>query len=193
MENSKTKSAWARLFRSLILALLAVISFVATAQAQSPCEKELAEAEAQYQLGNLDEAIALADRCLAKSDLTLAERERSHLLLGRAYQAKRLLDNAKQHLHKLLDLIPNWRPDPENDKPAFRTLAEEVIKEREVKLRPGPDNPLQPPARRGSKKWLWIGGGAVAAGTAAFLISQGGGAEEAKIPRLPDPPVLPTK
>jgi hypothetical protein len=187
-----------RLLRIFAFALLG--GFAAISSAQSPCEKELADAETKYQLGNLDEAIIIVNGCLEKSDIGDLERERGYLLLGKAHHAKSLLDSARTYLRKLLVLIPSWRPDPENDSPSFQQLAEEVInvfeKERlaqaqqaRQQTKPEAEEPAITPSRR-NKKWLWIGGGALAAGAAAFLIFQG---EENPPARLPDPPVLPQK
>jgi len=193
------------LIGSLMFLLLFDTFFFSRAQAQGQCEKKLAEAEAKYEIGLLDEAIEMALHCLENSALTDAERQRSYWLLGKVYYAKQLLDNSKEYLRKLLEMIPNWRPDPENDSPAFQALAEEVIKEveaekqkqqeqtaraeQEMKTPVDTSTPARTFKKSGGKKWLWIGGGALAAGTAAFLISRG----DEKPLRLPDPPALPIK
>lgn len=200
MITSDAMSRLALLFRACILALLALALSVSTVMAQSPCEKELAEAEAQYQLGRLEEAIASVNRCLNKSEIGTAERERCYLLLGKANHANSLLDSAKTYLRKLLELIPSWRPDPENESPSFQQLAAEVIREFEVARQareqeakpalPQETKPESKPPSGGNKKWLWVGGGALAAGTAVFLISRGNDNPPA---RLPDPPAVPRK
>jgi tetratricopeptide (TPR) repeat protein len=164
------------------------------AQAQDMCKTELAEAEQKYQEGSLDEAIALVTRCLEKNGLAIAESERAHKLLGKAYYAKGLLDKARENLRKLLELIPNWKPDPETDAPAFCRLAEEVIKEVEQQrqAQQQKQEQKQEPKHDGGKKWLWIGGGgAVAAGAIAVLLAskdetRGNG-------RLPNPPTPPPR
>jgi hypothetical protein len=122
------------------------------------------------------------------------------LLLGKTHHAKRLLDSARTYLRKLLEIIPSWRPDPENDSPSFQQLAAEVIQEfevarqaREQKAKPALPQEIKPeskPPSGGKKKWLWIGGGTIAAGTAAFLISRG--SDNTPV-RLPDPPEVPRK
>lgn len=191
------------IFCSLLLAALLNLLAFTELLAQEQCAKELADAEEKFQRGRLNETIALATGCLEKRDLALAESERAYKLLGKAYYAKGLLNNAKENLRKLLELIPDWRPDPEIDNPSFRKLAEEVIKEVEqeklaqqqpIRQEQPPDSQhvVQPPPTKkgGGKKWLWLGGGsAVVAGTAAFLIFKGD--EQAQ--RLPDPPAIPSK
>jgi tetratricopeptide (TPR) repeat protein len=199
MKTCNTLSRLARFFRSVVLALIISAMPASMAQAQSPCEKELAAAESQYQLGRFEEAIASVNRCLSKSEIGTLERERCYLLLGKIHHAQSLLDSARTYLRKLLELIPSWRPDPENDSPSFQQLAAEVIQKfeaerqaREQKAKPAlpqENKPELTPSSGGKKKWLWIGGGAIAAGTAAFLISRG----EEKPARLPDPPEVPRK
>ncbi len=183
------------IFRALIFAPVLCLFVLATAQDR--CTKELAEAEEKYQRGLLDEAIALVNACLEKSEFDTSESERAYKLLGKAYHAKGLLDNAKESLRKLLMLIPNWRPDPELDTPSFQRLAEEIITEfqaqrpRTPELKPPEEKPAvqTPAAKKSGKKWLWIGsGGAVAVGTVAYFILR-----DDKAPRLPDPPDLPSK
>jgi len=186
------------LCRALVFAPILCLFALAAGQAPDQCEKELTEAEEKYQRGLLDEAIALVNACLEKSALDISESERAFKLLGKAYHAKGLLDSARESLRKLLKLIPNWRPDPDLDTPSFQKLAEEVIKEfqaqrpREPELEPQEDklaDQVSPAKKSSGKKWLWIGsGGAVAAGTVAYLILRGD-----KAPRLPDPPDLPSK
>ncbi len=184
------------LFMTFACALFCGILAASISLAQSPCEKELADAETKYQLGHLDEVITIAISCLEKSGISDVERERGYLLLGKAHHAKSLLDSAKAYLRKLLILIPEWRPDPENDSPSFQQLAVEVInefaKERmEARQQTAPEavQPAITPTKK-SKKWLLIGGGALAAGAAAFLIFQG---DDNPPARLPDPPVLPQR
>jgi tetratricopeptide (TPR) repeat protein len=187
-------------FRTWSPAVLAVVLSVSAVMAQSPCEKELAAAESHYQLGRFEEAIASVNRCLGKGEIGTVERERCYLLLGKTHHAKSLLDSARTYLRKLLEIIPSWRPDPEKDPPSFQQLAAEVIQAFEVERRareqeakpalPQEAKPESKPSSGGSKKWLWLGGGgAVAAGAIAFLISRG----EERPPRLPDPPAVPRK
>jgi len=181
--------------RSLMMALLLIAAAFSPAQAQGQCDRELTEAEAKFQVGKLNEAIAQTLSCLEKSDLDTTARTRAYKLLGRAYYAIGLLNAAKENLQKLLELIPNWRPDPEKEGRSFQMMVDEIAKEMEAKKQP--PKPVQvdtsvvaPPTKKsGSKKWLWIGGGALAAGTtAAFILFRG---DEKAPPRLPNPPDLP--
>jgi len=190
-----------RLLRSLIPVLLVGALSVSTVLAQSPCEKELAEADAKLQLGYLDEAAALVNRCLNKSDLGTADSARCFLLFGRIHLAKSFLDSARVYLLKLLTLIPDWHPDPAKENPSFKQLADKVILEfkaerlrelaeqQKTAVQADTSVVIQPQKKSGGRKWLWIGGGAAAAGAAAFLIFRG----EEKVSRLPDPPDLPSK
>jgi tetratricopeptide (TPR) repeat protein len=200
MMTSDTMCRLALFFRAWIPAAFAFALSASSVMAQSPCEKELAAAESHYQFGRFEEAIASVNRCLSKGEIGTVERERCYLLLGKIHHAQSLLDSAKTYLRKLLELLPSWRPDPENDSPSFQQLAAEVIREFEVARQareqeamaalPQEIKPKVQPPSGGKKKWLWIGGGTIAAGTAAFLISRG---SDNPPVRLPDPPEVPRK
>ncbi len=117
-------------------ALIPILDLVAplTAQPQDKCGDILKQAENKYEEGLLDETIALVNRCLDQKGLGLEESENAYKLLGKAYYAKGLLTQSKENLKKLLELVPNWKPNRDLETPSFVQLAEEVIKEMEVGL-----------------------------------------------------------
>ena len=164
----------------------------------------------------LTEAIALVNGCLNEADVSAEDSERAYKLLGKAFHAKGLLEQAKENLKKLLQLIPNWQPDPDIDTPSFQRLAEQVIRELQqqqaqpqLQKEPPPQQeqsptqaepaPAQPAKTGGSKAFLFIGGGgALVAGLIIALAGGGGGdggdgggnGPPAIVP-LADPPALP--
>ena len=184
------------------------------AQTQDTCEKILAEAQDKYQEGLLQDAINLVNRCLSLQSISDDHREQAFKLLGKAYHAQGLLERAKENLKKLLELIPNWLPDPMVDTPSFQRLAEQVISEiqqqqeeqqqeeqqQEEAPPPTSQQPTQPVKKGGRKALLFIGGGgAVVAGLIIALAGGGGGGgggdnggNGPPLPqRLPGPPALP--
>ncbi len=192
MKRNDSVNPAVRYFQFFVLIFFALTLFVSTTLAQEECEKILAEAEVKYQLGRLDEVIEQVNLCLKKNTLKITEREKCYLLLGKAFQAKSLLDSARKYIRQLLVMIPSWRPDPEKETPSFQKLAREVIEnfEEERKLHPQPSELKRGTAKSRKKKWFWIAGGAtLMAGTVAIIISRGDGGSE----RLPDPPDLPGK
>ncbi len=194
-------------FLILATSLFCILDVVAplAAQSQDKCGDILKQAESKYEEGLLDETITLVNRCLDQKGLSLEESENAYKLLGKAYHAKGLLVQSKENLKKLLELIPNWRPNPDLETPSFVNLAEEVIKEMEAQKPPPPKTepaepkkeaekpvvPAQPRKKGGSTKWFLIGGGAVAAGVAVALAGGGGGGGGNGGQQLPTPPVLP--
>jgi hypothetical protein len=154
--------------------------FALPALAQDKCKTDLQEAQKKYDEGQLDEAIALLNGCLRRGNLTTVESEKIYTLLAKANHAKELLDRARENLKQLLTLVPSWRPNPEVDPPAFQKFAETVIKE------------VKPTEKSGGKKWLFIGGGAAAAGALAFIVFKG--EETVAGPKLlPGPPNIPPR
>ena len=190
------------LIGALIFALIVVAFAFNLAQAQDQCKTELAEAEGKYRDGFFDEAISLLLGCLNKSGLTAAESEQAYLLLAKAYHANQLLKESKEALSKLLNLVPDWKPNPDTDTPPFQELAQEVIKELEQKrqqekaVQKTPPTKLPEPVptakKGGGKKWLWIGaGGLVAGGVAALLLKGDSTSEPPPAGGFPEPPGRP--
>lgn len=193
----------------LITPIFDIVSALA-ARSQDKCQTELAEAESKYQLGQLDEAIKLVNRCFEKDELSIKESEKAYKLLGKAYHAKGFLEQAKENLRELLQLLPNWRPNPDLDTPSFQRLAEEVIREMEQEkptepaieepqrkeaVEPvqqpeeavGPQEepvtePVEQPQKRRSKTALWIGiGGVIVGGVVAGVALSGNGKTKGSI------------
>lgn len=181
------------IFVRILFVFLAHTCCFSIAFAQDKCALELVEAKKKYEDNQFNEAITLLTTCLKKGNLVIAD-SGAIKLLAKAYHAKNLRDSAKESLKFLLELVPNWEPDPVVDQPSFRQLAEEarreVAQERQTQQLPSLKKPEQKPSRGGSKKWPWIVGGAVATGTIVyFLVIKDGDKEE----RLPDPPALPPR
>ncbi len=167
-------------------------------QAQTQdCEKALAEAEQKYSAGRFDEAIDLLEKCLPVG-FSDEEKKKAYKLLAFSYLAKDYLDQAKNAILKLLELVPTWQPDPIQDPPPFTKMVEEVKeqmeKEREDRVPTEPEEitlPEVPAKGGGGKKILLVaGGGAVVAALVGFLLT-GGSAEAAVRKKLADPPTLP--
>jgi len=182
----------------LLLPALFMLPFIhhfcfSEASAQGNCGTILAQADKKYSDGEFDKAIDLLNACLNKGSVTAAD-SAAIILLSKAYFAKNRNDLAEEKLKQLLKLVPNWRPNPINNPPDFQQFAEEAMKEIEkerlAQQVQRPKTPEPKPPRGGSKKWLLIGGGAIATGTIVyFLVIKDGGKEE----RLPDPPALPPR
>lgn len=168
---------------------------------EQTCEELLAEAENKYFEGLLDQTIELVNVCLNQQNITVEQREKGYKLLGKAYHAKGLLEQAKDNIRKLLELIPNWQPNPNIDTPSFARMAEEVIAEMERQEEQAereqaeqPTAPTEPATERdggGGKTLLLIAGGGGLAAAALILALAGGGGGGAANNQLPDPPPLP--
>lgn len=173
------------------LVWLLVACFVGQSVAQvADCKDELAKAEESYKKGRFEEAITLLESCLDKPSLPQADRRRAYRLLGLTYLAQDYRDQARQAVAQLLRLVPNYVSDPNQDPPPFSLLVDEIRRE----MYPSELSPLgmQTKSKGGKKKWLFIGLGVVAAGTATALsLSHGGGKQSTQTPSIADPPALP--
>jgi tetratricopeptide (TPR) repeat protein len=158
-----------------------------TAQAQDKCAIELAKADKEYLAGNLESAVNLINTCLSKADLTKGEHTRAYELLGLAYLGQNKREEAKAAIQKLLEVAPNYNPDPNELRPDYIKLVQEV------KGPPPAPTPSQPKDKpKSSKKKLLIGGGAAAAGVVAYILLRNG--DKSKIDAgFTDPPIRPPR
>jgi len=174
------------------------------AQSQNECEKELLNAQNKYDLGKFDEAIAIITECLGKENLSQDSKMKAYRLLGLTYIAKDYLNEAKTAVSKLLDIVPNYQPDLEQDPPIFVNLVTEKIEERKTSETNTQTKTTELPAKKdkqeGVKKeeksntiWYYIAGGAVAVAIVVVLLLSGGDDDSPTQSDndLPDPPDLP--
>lgn len=187
----------------LILFLFGPNQPFATAQSQNQCEQELAEAQSFYDTGRFDDAIQKIASCLRKGGLSEEEKLRAYRLLGLTYIAQDYLKEARTAISKLLDLVPDYNPDPIQDPPQYQRLVQQLKEERPkqpevtepVKTPTPPKTEVEEtraPVKKSKRKmWYLIGGGtALAGGVIAAILLSGG--EEKPVPEpLPKPPALP--
>jgi len=171
-------------------ALLILLGSAPFAAAQEKCPEQIAKAEQAYINGSFDEAIVLLTTCLEAGQLNPAEKLRVYKLLGLAYIGKDYVEQAQSAIRKLLELVPQYEPDPAQDPPGFANMVQEMKKAIAAQKQQKEPAAVK---KGGKKKWLWIGGGVVAAGVTVVALS-GGGGEEGPAPAsrlLPNPPDLP--
>ena len=206
-----------RLVGFVIWAFLFTISYdpLTHSWAQEKCETALADAERHFNDGRLDEVMKILESCLPEG-LKNEDKSKAYRLLSLTYMGKEYLEQAKQSIEKLLELVPNWQPDPDQDPPPFTRMVEEIRKEMaEEQKAAAPKEPVEQPQEKpteiekpreepvaepaqpkkgGSKVFLWIGLGVAAIGGGILGLAGGGGGGNGGPPitggpdRLPDPP-----
>jgi hypothetical protein len=147
--------------------------------------KTLMQAEEKYTEGRFDETIALITVCLDNPTITPEQKQQAYRLMGLTYIAKDYLTEAKNAIESLLQLVPNYKPDPIYDPPPFINLVEEVQAE-VVAVQAKPEK------KETSKLYWYIGGGVAAAALLAVVLFSGGD-EDGEEPEkaLPGPPSMP--
>ena len=104
----------------LIVFLLLPGAFLdATAQAQDPAESRLARAEATYRAGDFEAAIDLLQR-IDKQQLPTDEAVEAYHLLALCYFHEGNLAGAQAALANLLQVAPDYRPNPVQEPPSQR-------------------------------------------------------------------------
>ncbi len=96
-----------------------------TAQAQEPvaCEDAVTTANNHFLIGRFDEAIELLEDCLRQDAFSDEEKPAVYKLLVQVFDANGLEEKVKEMLADLLELVPNYEPDPD-DAEAFKGMVE---------------------------------------------------------------------
>ncbi|MCH8126601.1 hypothetical protein IIC38_11630 [candidate division KSB1 bacterium] len=207
-----------RLIGFVILAFLSTILLNplanSTAWAQDTCEAAVAKAEQQYKDGLFDDVIKTLESCLPVG-IKDEEKSKAYRLLSLTFLAKDYLDQARDAIRKLLELAPDWQPDPVQDPPPFTNMVGEMRKhmeeEKKKELVEQPqeqpaeaDKPIdeqvakpQPQKNGGNKKFLIGFGVAAIVGGLALALGGGGNGGTPTVPpvtgdtTLPNPPGAP--
>lgn len=180
---------------AMLVSIVGVPAVPVFAQQQNvDCSEQIVEAEQLYTVGRFDEAINMLTRCIDGGTLDEDEKMRAYRLLGLSYIAKDFLEDARSAVRKLLEMVPNYMPDPVQDPPPFTQMVEEVKEERDEEV----DDELREmiPEQKESRSTLWmiVGGGALAVGALVAVLAGGGGNGDDDDPTptdLPGPPDLP--
>ncbi len=158
------------------------------AAAQDPddaCASAYAEAEEHYFAAEFDAAIQLLRTCLDTADLDVPARVRIYRLLSFAHIAQGNDQQARLTIQSLLDVQPDYTPDPSRDRPDYVELVREIKAERPA------------PSSEGSRRWVrWTLGsaGAIAAGVLTAVLVGGNGngdGDDDGLSDLPDQPPPP--
>lgn len=109
--------------RALLLASLFSLALPAAAQ---NCDTALADASEQYRTGYFDEAIERLTACLERNAFSAEERRRVYRLLGLSYIGKDREQDAREAVRALLEVAPDYQPDPALDPPPFVQMVREM-------------------------------------------------------------------
>jgi hypothetical protein len=122
---------------ALVLALFVSLALPAAAQR---CDTALTEADERYRAGYFDDVIERLSDCLDQNAFSPEERRRAYRLLGLSYIGKDRELDAREAVRSLLEVAPDYQPDPALDPPPFVQLVEEMNRPR-----PTPSAPAAAP------------------------------------------------
>jgi tetratricopeptide (TPR) repeat protein len=164
---------------ALLLSTLGLpVAPVYAGQQDIECNEKILRAEQLYIIGRFDEAITILTECFDKGGLTDDQKMRAYRLLGLSYIAKDYLEDARSAIRKLLDMVPEYMPDPVQDPPPFTKLVEEVKEQREEEADQDLAGLIPDSKERKNKMWLIIGGALLIGGGAAAAIMLTGKKDE---------------
>lgn len=185
-------SATVRRCSLVLIALWACTFRPSIAQDTVTCENELQQAEAEYIEGSFDEAIRTVLECLESPNVETSQQVEAYRLLALALIRQDELPEARAAIVELLDVNPEYEPDPIADPPAYTALVD-IVKQQ---VQPVAEETVEPPPEeswfRSNLRWLVSGGAVVVGSVLAIVLSQGGGDEPPSgSPSLPPPPDVP--
>jgi len=169
--------------RGLLVAVLVLVGTTgARAQTPASCDTSYAQAEEAYFAANFETAEALLRPCAQKTALQDSVRARMYRLLSFVYLGQNDEAAARRAVESLLDVQPEYTPNPSEDRPDFVALVRKAEEERRAAAGREEDN----------RRWVrWaLGGAAALAGTAAVLLLRDGGSDGGpdSLPRPQPPP-----
>jgi hypothetical protein len=176
--NHRFSRSVCAVWSGIILIALLSISLTPQLLAQD-CEAALEDALESLIEQDYDRIIVLLTECPPDRLLEPSQKIMAYRLLSLAYFVTDEEDSSRVAMNSLLDLEPDFDPQPPQYSEQYIGMLEDVRTSRMVSDR-----------KRGlfRSKWFWIGGAAVTATTVYLIV---GGKEETPAERLPDPPSFP--
>lgn len=133
----------------LTFALALIVGAVSTspirAQENVDCANAISRADSSYSYGSFDEAIELLNSCMNQGAFDESEQQRAYVILGRAYLAQNLEEQARSTLRELIRMVPHYEPSPEYP-PSFRKLVQKV--KRDMGITSGSDTTATASSKR---------------------------------------------
>lgn len=111
------------------LLLLGCLAIAAPASAQN-CSNALQRAETSYQSGDFDNTIDRLTTCIEAGRFSDEERRKAYRLIGLSYIGKDREADARAAVAALLEVAPNYEPDPAVDPPPFVRMVSEMRRRR---------------------------------------------------------------
>jgi hypothetical protein len=167
----------------LILGLL--LGTGARAQAPASCDSSYTTAQEAYYAADFERAAELLRACVGKNGVSDSLRVRMYRLLGFVHLGRNDPKAARLAVESLLDLRPDYAPDPDRDRPDYVALVRKAKASRQRAAAAEEDED--------GRRWVrWGLGslGAAAVGTAAVLLigGEGGDGGGERLPRPAAPP-----
>lgn len=170
---------------SILLVVCLVVGAEARAQAPTSCESRYTTAQEAYYAADFERAVELLRECVGRKGVSDSLRVRMYRLLGFVHLGRNEPKAARLAVESLLDLRPDYAPDPDRDRPDYVALVRKAKASRRTAAAAEEDE--------NGRRWVrWGLGslGAAAVGTAAVLLIGGDGGDggSERLPRPAAPP-----
>ena len=157
------------------LSLIAFLALTSTVMAQE-CDTALEDAQENFDQQRYNQLIGLLTDCPPGRFLERTRKIVAYELLARAYFGQTQIDSSKAAINRLLDLQPNYAPQPPQYSDEYIKTVDDVKSERA----------RQQPRSLFRSRWFWIGGATLSSVAAFLVLNQSDG--PSLLPEAPDPP-----
>lgn len=170
---------------SVLLIVCLVVGAEARAQGPTSCDSSYTTAQEAYYAADFETAAELLRECVGRKSVSDSLRVRMYRLLGFVHLGQNEPRAARLAVESLLDLRPDYAPDPDRDRPDYVALVRKAKASRRAEATAEEEE--------SGRRWVrWGLGsvGAVAVGTAAVLLIGGDGGDggSERLPRPAAPP-----
>ncbi|MFB6248788.1 MAG: hypothetical protein ABEL97_09480 [Salinibacter sp.] len=170
---------------SVLLVVCLVVGMEAQAQAPTSCDSSYVTARKAYYAADFETAAEVLRECLERTGVSDSLRVRMYRLLAFVHLGRNDSKAARLAVESLLDLRPDYAPDPDRDRPDYVALVRKAKASSQTAAAAEEDE--------NGRRWVrWGLGslGAAAVGTAAVLLIGGDGGDGGteRLPRPAAPP-----
>jgi len=166
-------------------------------QSQKDWDKKIDEAEQIFYSGQFSQAESILKEGLQSGELTKEQKSRAYRILGLSYLSRELESQAKDAIKNLIEIVPDYQPNPDQDPPQFIRMVEDVKQQESATgskktAEQQPDELkkiVQEEQKKGKNKtWYYVAGGVIVVVVAAILLSGNGGGSTDNFPLPPGRP-----
>lgn len=168
------------------MTIIPVQELLPVVHAQENLEERIDEGEELFYSGQFSKAESILRACLESDQLSSDQKMRVYRLLGLSSISRGFENQAREAIQSLLDIVPDYQPNPDQDPPQFIRMVEDVRQQQDIEPGQPPSevsaqDQEQPPEeleqliqeeqqQKSGRTWYYVAGGVLAGVAAAVVI-----------------------